>query len=134
MRDDPHNLATTVRPESATADRQAPMRHTLAGRPLSPGAERLITIVVNVTGAAFAVLFARASVEYYLSTHSLVGGLFVIEQSWFAVAFLIRRAPRGVSTGPRTGYSLVAAPSAACSCARTRLTRRGESRQASAFS
>jgi protein-S-isoprenylcysteine O-methyltransferase Ste14 len=97
MRDDPHNFAMTVRPESAAPDGQAPMRHTLAGRPLSPGAERLIRIVVNVTGAAFAVLFARASLEYYLRTHSLVGGLFVIEQSWFVVAFLIRRAPRAVS-------------------------------------
>jgi len=96
MRDDPHNLATSVRPELATGDRPAPMRRTLAGRPLSPGAERLIRILVNVTGAAFAVLFGRASLEYYLQTHSLVGGLFVIEQTWFAVAFLIRRPPRAV--------------------------------------
>jgi protein-S-isoprenylcysteine O-methyltransferase Ste14 len=97
MRDDPHRLATSARQDSATADRQAPTRHTLAGTPLTPGAERLIRIVVNVTGAAVAVLFAGASLKYYLSTHSLVGGLFVIEQLWFAVAFLIRRSPCAVS-------------------------------------
>jgi len=71
---------------SANADRQLP-----------PGAEALVRIVVNVTGAACAVWFARASLTFYLSTHSLVGGLFVVEQTWFAVAFLIRRPPRAVS-------------------------------------
>lgn len=73
------------------------MRHTLTGMRVTPGAERLIRIAVNVTGAAFAALFARASLRFYLSTHSLVGGLFVIEQTWFAVAFLIRRPSRAVS-------------------------------------
>jgi protein-S-isoprenylcysteine O-methyltransferase Ste14 len=97
MSDDPHHLATSVRPKSAIADRPARAGQTLAGIPLTPAAERLIRIVGNVTGAAFAVLFARASLEFYLSTHSLVGGLFVIEQIWFAAAFLTRRVPRAVS-------------------------------------
>lgn len=52
---------------------------------------------MNVTGAAFAVKFGQASLRFYLSTHSLIGGLFVIEQAWFVVAFLIRRPPRAVS-------------------------------------
>ena len=86
MRDHSHHPATGVRPVSANADRQLP-----------PGAEALVRIVVNVTGAACAVWFARASLTFYLSTHSLVGGLFVVEQTWFAVAFLIRRPPRAVS-------------------------------------
>lgn len=61
------------------------------------GAERLTRIAVNVTGAALAALFAQASLKFYLRTHSLVGGLFVIEQTWFAVAFLIRRPSRSVN-------------------------------------
>src|SRR5215472_12752436 len=61
------------------------------------GAERLIRLATNVIGASFAVLFAWASLKFYLATHSLVGGLFVIEQAWFAVAFLTRRPPRAVS-------------------------------------
>lgn len=79
MRDHPHNRAIDVR-----------------GKPLSPRAELLIRFLVNMTGAAFAVLFAQASVKFFLRTHSLVGGLFVIEQVWFAVAFLTRRPPRAV--------------------------------------
>lgn len=51
---------------------------------------------MNVTGAAFAALFARASLEFFLRTHSLVGGLFVVEQTWFAAAFLARRPSRAV--------------------------------------
>ena len=97
MRDHLHNRATGVRPSPAEAASQTAARRTLLGRPLTPGTERLIRIVVNVTGAALAVLFARASVTFYLSTHSLVGGLFVIEQTWFVAAFLTRRPPRAVS-------------------------------------
>lgn len=97
MCDHPHHLATSVGPTSDSADSLAPVKHTLAGMPLSPGAERLITVAVNVTGAAFAVLFGQASLKYYLSTHSLVGSLFVIEQAWFVAAFLTRRPPRAVS-------------------------------------
>lgn len=74
---------------------------------MNAGAERLIRIVVNVTGAAFAALFAQASLRFYLHTHSLVGGLFLIEQTWFAVAFLIRRPPRAVNH--RIGNWLLAA-------------------------
>jgi protein-S-isoprenylcysteine O-methyltransferase Ste14 len=61
------------------------------------GAERLIRIVTSMTGAALAAMFAQASLKFYLATHSLVGGLFVIEQTWFAIAFLTRRPPRTVS-------------------------------------
>lgn len=66
-------------------------------RPLSPGVERLVRIAVNGTGAAFAVLFLQASLRFYGRTHSLVGGLFVIEQAWFVIAFLIRRPQHAVS-------------------------------------
>lgn len=48
-------------------------------------------------GAAGAAFFARASVLFYLHTHRLVGGLFVLEQAWFVVACLTRRPQRAIS-------------------------------------
>lgn len=62
--------------------------------------DRLIRIGINVAGAASAAFFARASVLFYLHTHRLIGGLFIIEQAWFIVAFLIRRPGREVSHSP----------------------------------
>jgi len=69
--------------------------------------ERLVRFGVNLAGAVGAALFAQASIQFFVRTHSLVGGLFVIEQTWFAVAFLIRRPPRVVSH--RIGSWLLAA-------------------------
>jgi hypothetical protein len=65
--------------------------------PLPAGLDQLIRLGINLTGAAGAALFARASILFYLHTHSLIGGLFVIEQAWFVVAFLIRRPERAIS-------------------------------------
>ncbi len=62
------------------------------GRPL----DAIIRILVNLLGAAGAALFARASLQYYLDTHRLLGAAFFVEQAWFVVAFLIRRPPRAV--------------------------------------
>jgi protein-S-isoprenylcysteine O-methyltransferase Ste14 len=59
--------------------------------------DRIVVILVNLLGAAGAALFARASLQYYLHTHRLIGGAFFIEQAWFVVAFLIRRPPQAVS-------------------------------------
>jgi hypothetical protein len=67
------------------------------GCPLPAGLDQLIRLGINLTGAAGAALFARASILFYLHTHSLIGGLFVIEQAWFVVAFLIRRPERAIS-------------------------------------
>jgi hypothetical protein len=78
----------------------APRRKTLRGAlatPLTPRAQRLVRAGVNLAGAATAALFARATVIYFLHTHRLTGALFVIEQTWFAVAFLIRRPPGAVT-------------------------------------
>jgi protein-S-isoprenylcysteine O-methyltransferase Ste14 len=61
---------------------------------------RLARIVVNLVGAAGAALFAQASLQFYLRTHSLIGGLFLVEQTWFVIAFLIRRPPSAVSRNP----------------------------------
>jgi protein-S-isoprenylcysteine O-methyltransferase Ste14 len=57
-------------------------------------------IVVNLAGAAGAALFAHASLQFYLRTHSLIGGAFLVEQTWFVIAFLVRRPPAAVSRNP----------------------------------
>src|SRR5262245_61632429 len=66
------------------------------GRRQLPG--RIGRVLVNLAGAAGAAMFARASFEFYLHTHRLIGGLFFLEQAWFVIAFLIRRPARSVAT------------------------------------
>jgi len=61
---------------------------------------RPVRIVVNLAGAAGAALFAQASLQFYLRTHSLIGGAFLVEQTWFVIAFLIRRPASAVSRNP----------------------------------
>ena len=56
---------------------------------LSPRSERLIRIAGKLVGAAGAALFAKASVQYYLHTHSFIGAAFLVEQMWVVVAYLI---------------------------------------------
>jgi protein-S-isoprenylcysteine O-methyltransferase Ste14 len=63
----------------------------------TPSVDRVVRILVNLAGAAFAAWFAKASIEYFVQTHRLIGGLFCIEQAWFVIAFLIRRPARAVS-------------------------------------
>jgi protein-S-isoprenylcysteine O-methyltransferase Ste14 len=57
----------------------------------------VLRISANLVGACGAVLFARAGLQHYLHTHSLVGALFFAEQLWIVVAFLVRRPARRVS-------------------------------------
>lgn len=66
-----------------------------------------VRVVVNLAGAASAAWFAQASLQFYLRTHSLIGGVFCVEQAWFVIAFLIRRPPRAVAA--RLGPWLLAA-------------------------
>ncbi len=61
---------------------------------------RPVRIAVNLAGAAGAALFAHASLLFYLRTHSLIGGAFLVEQTWFVIAFLVRRPPGAVSRNP----------------------------------
>lgn len=63
----------------------------------TPSVDRAIRVCVNLTGAAFAAWFARASFDYFAHTHRLIGGLFCVEQAWFVAAFLLRRPAREVS-------------------------------------
>ena len=66
----------------------------------SPRTTRLLRLGANLVGAFGAILFARAGLQHYLRTHSLVGGLFFAEQLWIVVAFLVRRPARAVSQRP----------------------------------
>src|SRR5258708_23020700 len=68
---------------------------TLGNRP--PSVDSAVRVCVNLAGSAFAAWFAQASFEYFVQTHRLIGGLFVVEQAWFVVAFLLRRPARAVS-------------------------------------
>ena len=87
-------------PSASRRDHRPQMRTWLARARHSPYRERLTRIAVNLAGATIAALFAQASLRFYLHTHRLIGGLFVIEQTWFAVMFLLRRPAEAVSRRP----------------------------------
>ena len=70
-------------------------------------AARAVRIAVNLAGALGAAWFAQASFAYYVHTHRLIGGLFLVEQAWFVGAFLFRRPAQTVS--PRLSSWLMAA-------------------------
>jgi len=67
---------------------------------LPRGLGRPVRIGVNLAGAAGAALFAQASLQFYLHTHSLIGLGFLVEQTWFVIAFLARRPASAVSRNP----------------------------------
>ncbi len=58
---------------------------------------RLIRISANLVGAVGAAYFAKASLQFYLQTHRLIGAAFLGEQMWIVVAYLIRRPARAVT-------------------------------------
>jgi protein-S-isoprenylcysteine O-methyltransferase Ste14 len=60
----------------------------------------LLRTSANVIGAIGAAYFARASVEFYLRTHRLMGAVLVVEQTWVVVAYLVRRPTRATSKRP----------------------------------
>lgn len=59
-----------------------------------------VRIIANVVAAFGAALFARAGYQYYERTHSLIGAVFLAEELWVVVAYLIRRPARSVSQRP----------------------------------
>ena len=65
-----------------------------------------IRLAANVVGAVGAAYFAKASLQFYLHTHRLIGAAFLGEQLWIVLAYLIRRPARVVSR--RTGDWLLA--------------------------
>jgi protein-S-isoprenylcysteine O-methyltransferase Ste14 len=60
-------------------------------RPVGP-------IAANLAGAAFAVYLLLPNLRFFVSTGSLLGLVFVIQQVWVAAVFLLRRQARTVST------------------------------------
>jgi protein-S-isoprenylcysteine O-methyltransferase Ste14 len=64
---------------------------------LSPRAERLIRVSLNLVGASGAALFAWKTLEFYLQTHRMLGAALFGEQMWVVVAYLIRRPALRVS-------------------------------------
>ena len=63
----------------------------------SARAQRFIRISANLIGAAGAAFFARASLQFYLETHRLLGATLLAEQTWVVVAYLVRRPSRIVT-------------------------------------
>jgi protein-S-isoprenylcysteine O-methyltransferase Ste14 len=72
-------------------------RRRLDSQWLSARQARLIRISANLIGAVGAAYFARASLQFYLHTHRLIGAAFLVEQMWIVVAYLVRRPARAVS-------------------------------------
>ena len=61
------------------------------------GPRRSVRVIANVLGAASALVFAQASIRFYLHTHRLIGAAFFIQQLWVATAFLARRPTKSFS-------------------------------------
>jgi protein-S-isoprenylcysteine O-methyltransferase Ste14 len=64
---------------------------------LPPRLMLVVRVLMNVLGAAGAAYFAKATLQFYLHTHRLIGVAFFAEQMWVVVAYLIRRPARMVS-------------------------------------
>lgn len=73
---------------------------SLVARPRSSRATFTIRISANLVAAFGAALFLRAGLGYFQRTHSLIGAIFVAEETWVVVAYLVRRPARVVSQRP----------------------------------
>lgn len=76
------------------------MSEVLVAPPRTSRSVVAIRITLNLVAAFGAALFARAGLEYYLRTHSLIGAAFLGEEMWIVVAYLVRRPARVVSQRP----------------------------------
>ncbi len=79
-------------PRSRGAARETP--------PRSSRTTLAVRITANLVAAFGAALFARAGLEYYSRTQSLIGAVFFAEELWVVVAYLVRRPARVVSQRP----------------------------------
>jgi len=57
-------------------------------------------VLADSLGAVVVLLFAQASIRFYLHTHRLIGAVFFVQQLWVAGSFLTRRRPGAVSHRP----------------------------------
>lgn len=78
----------------------ADTRMSVGSNPQHGGATRLMRVAANLVGAVGAAYFARASLQFYLHTHRLIGAAFLVEQMWVVLAYLIRRPARAVTRRP----------------------------------
>jgi protein-S-isoprenylcysteine O-methyltransferase Ste14 len=86
--------------------RRSQTRSWLEPERLSARSGWLLRTSANLIGAIGAAYFARASMEFYLRTHRLMGAVLMVEQTWVVVAYLVRRPARSVSR--RSGDWLLA--------------------------
>ena len=63
-------------------------------------------ILANVVGALGAAFFARAGLEHYQRTHSLIGAAFFAEETWIVLIYLLRR--QAITVSSRTDDWLLA--------------------------
>jgi protein-S-isoprenylcysteine O-methyltransferase Ste14 len=85
------------RQSSSTPEPRRSTQHTWELERWSAGSARLVRVSANLVGAVGAAFFARASLQFYLRTHRLIGAAFLGEQMWVVLAYLIRRPARAVS-------------------------------------
>jgi protein-S-isoprenylcysteine O-methyltransferase Ste14 len=91
-------LARSPPRSSRPKRRGSRLRRWLEPDRLSARSARLIRISANLVGAVGAAYFAKASLQFYVRTHRLIGAALLVEQMWVVVAYLIRRPARAVST------------------------------------
>jgi protein-S-isoprenylcysteine O-methyltransferase Ste14 len=90
-------LARSPRPASSPTPRGSRLRRWLEPDRLSARSARLIRISANLIGAVGAAYFAKASVQFYVRTHRLIGIAFLVQPIWVVVAYVVRRPARAVS-------------------------------------
>jgi protein-S-isoprenylcysteine O-methyltransferase Ste14 len=77
--------------------------YRLHAKPIStalPHAGRVRLIAGNAAGAAFAGYLLLPNLRFFLQTGEAIGLVFVIQQVWVGLVFLLRRMPRSVSRRP----------------------------------
>lgn len=79
---------------SAEAEIPKPTTTTLVR---TPRWQRTLTVCANVVGAASAAVFAYSFLRFYLQSHRAIGIVFSVQQTFVAVAYLIRRPARRVT-------------------------------------
>ncbi len=75
-----------------------PTSETVSARRISWRTTRLTRSLANAMGALGAGWFAWSGFRYYEVTHSLIGAVFLVEQIWVVLAYLVRRPAQRLST------------------------------------
>jgi protein-S-isoprenylcysteine O-methyltransferase Ste14 len=60
----------------------------------------IVRVSANLVGAIGAAYFVRATWQFYQETHRLIGAVFLVEQTWIVVAYLVRRPARALTRRP----------------------------------